>query len=440
MNINKFFSVLHERYLFVITALIFCVVLLYSMAITIHPLDFTEGSKDATWTNVIRNVENGKGFKSCDESYIPNCAITNQVSAMREPLPILVYAALSKLTGNEFYTLQFTQLIFSLLILWGMFLLGNELGNRLVGITAAIIWTFYLPLVRVEIHVNGDLLAGVFITFGLFLFLKCLKYGHFKDWAGFGLVFGLAVLSRSASLIIFLFLIGGCGILWLIKNKQVTVRFKDLIIAVFLLSLTVSPWVIRNMVVFGDPIIGTTLIGYNLFRHNAIVVGENPPHYVGPEEATRELRLLVDRHPELNTPINEAQIDRIYRQEAIKMIKAYPNEYIELVIYRFIPLWFNIGVLEQYNESMTLLDYLIVVQQAVILVAFLFSLFKGGSWLRYIAFGFGFFIFSYMLIDGQLRYLIPIMPSVILISVMSLHNLWPQYFPIPAFEPLSQKQ
>ena len=436
---NKLFYVLHERYLIVISVLMFCMISLYGVAITIHPLDLTEGSKDVTWIKAIRSIKNGEGFRSCDESYIPNCAITNQVSAMREPLPILVYAALNKLTGNEFFILQFTQLIFSLLILWGIFLLGNELGNRLLGIAAAFIWTFYLPLVRVEIHVNGDLLAGVFITFGLLLFLRCIKYGYFKDWAGLGLVFGLAVLSRSASLIIFLFLFGGCGLLWLAKNKRVVVRFKDLLVAVLLLFLTVSPWVVRNMIVFGEPIIGTTLIGYNLFRHNAIVVGEISPHYVGPEEAVRELRLLVDRHPELNTPINEAQVDRIYRQEAIKMIQAYPNEYIELVVYRFIPLWFNIGVLEQYNESMTFLDYLAVFQQAIILVAFLFSLLKGGWWPRYLAFGFGLFIFSYMLVDGQLRYLVPIMPSVISVSAMSLHYLWPQYFSIPALESLSEK-
>jgi 4-amino-4-deoxy-L-arabinose transferase-like glycosyltransferase len=439
MNPNKFLHSLHERYLLVISVLSFFVILLYVIVITIHPLDLTAGSKDVTWISIIRSVENGKDFRACDESYFPNCAITNQISAMREPLPILVYAVLSKLTGDSFYTLQFVQLMFSLLTLWGIFLLGNELGNRLLGLAAALIWTFYLPVVRVEIHVNGDLLAGACITFGLLLFLRCSKYGQFSDWMGLGLMFGLAALSRSASLIITLCLLGGCGLLWLAKSKLVLVRFKDLVAAVLVLCFTVSPWVIRNMIVFGEPIIGTTLVGYNLFRHNAIVVGEVFPHYVGPEEAVRELGFLIERHPELNTPINEAQVDRIYRREAIKMILAYPEEYIELVLYRFVPLWFNIGVLEQYGKGMTFLDYLVVVQQAVILMAFLFSLLKGGWRPRYIALSLGLFIFSHMLVAGQLRYLVPIMPAVISISTMSFLYLWPKYFSPPVFEPSLEK-
>jgi 4-amino-4-deoxy-L-arabinose transferase-like glycosyltransferase len=428
MNSHKLFKVLQERYLLVMCALSVFVVLLYAAVTVIRPLDLTASSKDFTWVTMIQSIENGRGFRVCEESYFPNCSITNQVSAMREPLPILVYAALGKLAGDGFYTLQFTQLLFSLLILWGTFLLGKELGNHLSGLAATFAWASYLPLIRVEIHINGDLLAGVFITFGLLLFLRCSKYGYFRDWVVLGMVFGLAVLSRSASLIIILFLLGGYGLLWLLKSQLIVVRFKDLVAALLTLSLTVSPWIVRNMIVFGEPIFGTTLIGYNMFRHNAIVVGEIFPHYVGPEEAVSELHLLSDRRPELKTPINEAQVDRIYRKEAIKMIRAYPEEYVELVIYRFIPLWSNIGVLEQYGESMTFLDYLVIFQQAILLVALVFSLTKVGWQTRYLAISLALFIFSYMLVDGQLRYLIPIMPVVISISTISLLYLFPTYF------------
>ncbi len=347
---------------------------------------------------------------------------------MREPLPILVYALMGKLTGNAVLVFQYAQLIFDLLILWGILLLTHELSNQTLALLAAFIWTFYLPLIRVEVHINGDLISGVCVTWGMLLFVKCIKNNRLMDWIGFGTLFGFAALSRSATLVIVFVLLFRCGLLWLTKNRQVILRFKDLAAATIALAIVFSPWVIRNLIVFDQPIIGTTLIGYNLYRHNAIVVGEIFPHYIGPVEAQKELQALISRHPELQTPLNEAQVDQIFRQEALQMIRAYPEEYVELVTYRFIPLWFNIGVLEQYGEAMTFVDDIVVVQQFILMALFLVVLWTGNWMHRLITAGLFLFMFSYMAVDSQLRYLMPILPVVVSMCVLSFGYLFPKYF------------
>ncbi len=72
MNSVRFIATLRQKYLLVLFVLIVCKILLYIAVISIHPLDLSADSKDSTWWNVIQNVENGKGLKSCDESYVPN--------------------------------------------------------------------------------------------------------------------------------------------------------------------------------------------------------------------------------------------------------------------------------------------------------------------------------------------------------------------------------
>jgi len=301
-----------------------------------------------------------------------------------------------------------------------------------MGLISSSIWALYLPTLRVEAHLNGDLLAGVFVTFGLLIFTRAVRFGKIRDWIGFGLLFGMAVLSRSSTLLVALTLLGVCGVsLWFFKKRLMLGGFKELSVASIVLVLTISPWVIRNQIVFHQPIFGTTLVGYNLYRHNVIVASEVFPHYVGSDEATREITALVERVPELRTPIDEADVDRIFRREALKLIRAHFGEYIELSLYRFIPLWFNIGVLDQYGKGMLFLDYLVVVQQAVLLLAFLFALWKGGWLLRLLASGVPVFIMSYMAVDSQLRYMVPLMPLVVVISVLGLDQILPHRSAIP---------
>ncbi len=422
MKRKQFVDFLSSRYLFVLGLLTACAILLDVAVIAARPLDIHDGG-NITWWKIIHSVENGRGFKACDESYVPNCMLTNQVTAMREPLPVLAYAVVSELTADSSFALQLLQLVFDLFILWGMFLLGQELGGRALGLIAALVWAVYLPTLRVEAHLNGDLLAGAFVIFGALIFTRAIKFGGLRDWIGFGVLFGMAVLSRSSTLLVALTLLGICGCSWLFKKPLMTDGLKELLIAFVMLALTISPWVIRNQIVFDQPIFGTTLIGYNLYRHNAMVVTEVLPHYVGSDEATREITALVERVPQLRTPINEAEVDRIFRREALKLIRAHFGEYMELVLYRFIPLWFNVGVLDQYGKSMMLLDYLVVVQQAILLVSFLVVLWKGNWLLRLLAAGVPLFILSYMAVDSQLRYLVPLMPLIIVISVVGMGNI-----------------
>lgn len=420
----RFSELLNRRYKLFLLLCILCMILLDLVVILARPLDLTEGGS-STWWMITKNLENGNGYKACDEAYVPNCMLTDQTTAIREPLPVLIYALLGTMTNNAPPAFQLTQLAFNLLICWLVFLLTQELGGRALGVIAALAWSVFLPTLRMEAHISGDLIAGSLVAAGTLFLVRAVKHGGLGQWIGFGFMFGLAVLSRSSALLIaFALFLGTLIFLWAQKKRFEKQWMIGLIVSGLALGLTVSPWVIRNQIAFGKPILGTTLVGYNLYRHNAIVMKEVFPHYVGSDEGYREIEALVARIPELQTPINEARVDAIFRREALRVISANRGEYLELVLFRFFPLWFNVGVLEQYGQEMLVLDYFVIAQQALLLVAFLIALWKGNWFLRMLALSVPFFMLGYMAIDSQLRYMIPAMPLVISVSVIGVSSFF----------------
>jgi len=412
---------LNKHYKLFLLLFVLFIIVLGVMVVFARPVDLTEGG-NSTWWMITKNVESGNGYKACDETYIPNCAITDQTTAIREPLPVLLYVLIGLLTNNSPLAFQISQLVFNILIFILVFLLTQELGNRILGLIGAFTWAAFLPTLRVEAHISGDLIAGFLVIAGALFLVRAIKYSKINQWLFAGFAFGLAILSRSSTLLIAFALFLGTSIyLWSQKRRFEKHWVTGILASGLVLGLTLSPWVIRNQIVFGKPIFGTTLVGYNLYRHNAIVVSEVFPHYVGSDEGYKEIDALVARTPELRMPINEAQVDAVFRQEAVKAISANFGEYIELVLFRFFPLWFNIGVLEQYGRPMLFLDYLVIIEQAVLLIVFLLAIWKGNWLLRVLALSVPFFMFGYMAIDSQLRYMIPAMPLVISVSVIGVH-------------------
>lgn len=423
---KNLFVIIKRNYKNILLVLVLVSLLIDFVRMQVKKVDLNDG-QTKSWWEIAYNVENGEGYKACNNSYIPNCAITEQYTAMREPLPILLFALVGKISNNSLFSLLLLIIIFYLVIFLGVFLLGNNLGGAEVGLLSLFLWTFYVPQERIENRLTGDLLSGAFVTLGFVIFTQAVRKNRLRDWLGFGFVMGLAVLSRSALLIVAVTLVFG----YIIYFRDPSLKFKSVVgkglLSLVILGVTLSPWVVRNYIVFRQPVIGTTLIGYNLYRHNAIVATDAPSHYVGPEEARQQIQALISRHPELQTPIDEAKVDAIFREEAVKLILENPVSYVRLVLYRFLPLWFNIGIREQYNDQMSALDYLVVLQQLFLLVVFVLGLWRGNKLLRLFGLSFLAYSMSYLTVGSQLRYLIPLMPIVIVISSIGIAEQWRQF-------------
>jgi hypothetical protein len=118
----------------------------------------------------------------------------------------------------------------------------------------------------------------------------------------------------------------------------------------------------------------------------------------------------ISRQPELTGFENEAQMNEIYLQEGIQIIKAYPLRYLALSAYRFTMLWFNWRVNEVYGKPDTAGDHLMVLQNLFLLVG-------GMIGLR------GRFSGLYMAVMAHLPYIIPVVPGLVVLTAIALTQL-----------------
>jgi hypothetical protein len=292
-----------------------------------------------------------------------------------------------------------------------------------IALLAAFLWTVSVPVIREIKNDSGELAAAFFLSLGLFHFLKGRNERDNRHWILAGLFMGLASLSRTVLLGVSI----GLGLMLLLQGlKNISQGWRKQLAPalLFLLAIgvVIAPWIIRNDIIFGQPVIGSTLTGYNIFRMNYIVAGNTfSPHYVGSTEGYIAIEQLIKKS-NLTGLENEARMQNIYMKAGLEIILQHPLRYAGLSLYRFLPLWFNTSVDFAYQIKPQLMDYLAMLQQAFLLIAVTLSIGRNRreNWpfILTLILGSG----AYMAIGAQLRYLVDFMPAVVILAAQAIPN------------------
>lgn len=379
------------------------------------PPALNAGEND-TWWSIALNLAHGQGYSLCLTRYFPFCGPSNQVTAAREPLPVLLFAGVARLSGGSLWVATVVEWIIYLAVLVVIYFLTREWASTRAALLAAFLWAVYIPALELIPQVSGDLLAALLVSLGILFTLRARRTRSVRDWLIAGTSLGLAVISRSGTLVVAAIVIGGV----LLEAWRDRLRLREVLTPVLILSslvvLFMAPWLIRNEIVFGRPVLGSSLVGYNLYRHNYMLGTGNYFRYVGGKEGLAAIDALVARRTDLLGTENEAQMDSVYRGEALKIIRAHPAQYVLLSAYRFLPLWFNWGYYESYGVRTGREDHFIMVFQAILLILALIGLRQNVRrtwplWGSTVAMS-----LIYMAVDSQLLYLMAVMPLVISLS------------------------
>jgi 4-amino-4-deoxy-L-arabinose transferase-like glycosyltransferase len=181
-------------------------VALVALVVDISALHFVPPTADRGetphWWPLVQNVAHGRGYVACLPEYFPFCGPTNEVTAQREPLPVLLFAAMARLTGDSLAAAAAVEVAVNLATLCGAFLLARELAGVRAGLLAALAWAAYLPAIQLLPQVSGDLPATLAVTCGLYCFLRAQRTGRAADWLLTGAWLGVGALSRSAVLVV----------------------------------------------------------------------------------------------------------------------------------------------------------------------------------------------------------------------------------------------
>ena len=394
-----------------------------------EPPAFENGSTDSWWV-IATNLIHGKGYSLCIPRYFPFCSEQNQTTAAREPVPVFLFSLVALVGGESLWAAAVFELIIYLAILLVTYYLTKEWAGKRVALLAAFIWAVYLPATRLIPQASGDLLAGFAVNFGMFYVMRARKTNNASEWLLAGLWFGIGVMSRSAVLIIVGVVIAGQAIeLFMKKENLKNVIYPSLIVGCVVVAL-MTPWVVRNRIVFGRPIVGSSLVGYNIFRQSYAFRSEDYLRYVGGAEGQEAVNFLLEEQKgQLTGKENEAQMDLIYQREGIKLIQAYPKKYLRASGYRFFSLWFNWKIPEGNGHQTTRLGYAIMIFHALLLLLALKGM-QGKNLWRTWPFWASLFLFSllYMAIESQIRYTIPVIPMLISLSSAGLASILEDIF------------
>jgi hypothetical protein len=251
------------------------------------------------------------------------------------------------------------------------------------------------------------------VTVGILFIQRARKSDRTRDWLSAGLGLGLAILSRSVMLVVALTIIAGLGIeRWHPREKILDWLRPSLLVAVVIASL-LTPWLVRTEIVFGRPLIGSSLVGYNIYRQNYMLGSNDYFRNVGTDEGWAAIQALLARRTDLTGHENEAQMDAVYRQEGLKIIAANPVHYVWLSGYRFFMLWFDWRVSEAFGYPMGFNEYAMMVVQLVLMILAFLGL--RGNWKEMWPLWASLLMLTlaYMAVNSRLHYIVPLMPLVI---------------------------
>jgi hypothetical protein len=385
------------------------------------------------WWPVVTSLVDGRGYVQCIPEYFPFGGPSNQVTGMVEPVPVLIFAAVARFTGKSLWAAAVAEVLFNLAILLLVYLLARELASAGTALVAALLWGLYLPAVQLVPQVSGELPAALGTTAGLLFFVRGCKSDHARDWLLAAVFVGLGALSRSAMLIVAAVLASGLAFerAWPVRRSARAVVRSLRPATLFALGVlaTIAPWTVRNALVFGRPVLGSTLTGYNLYRQSQALETPDYLRFVGTDEGAQAVRDLVARRTDLSGRENEAQMDAVYRQEALREIAAHRLRYGVLTGYHFLQLWFNWLIPEAGGRATKPVDYLMMVQQGLLLIAAAIGARSKGRNAWPLVASLVLVCFAYMAVNSQMRYVVPVMPFTIVLAASGCVALYRRAVP-----------
>jgi len=286
--------------------------------------------------------------------------------------PLLVYLVL-RWAPDPAVTLGLAQVLLGSLVVVFMYLLIREVADRSTAVLSASIIAIYpvflvqaarpLPTTLVSCLITAVITATVF--------LRREGYG----WSlALGLALGLAALARTTMLGLI-----PIAILWLRLNRpDVSQAWRKLGIALVVTALVISPWLIRNYLVFGKGVFSTnagitfwngnnpftTGSGWDVYIERLRQYSERPfPNYPANGIVTPRPYPLPKGLETQVGQLDELELDRRLFQAGMEFIHTQPRLWLSLMAQKLVSFWWfrpNIGTVTYLYDPQWLLPYRLI--------------------------------------------------------------------------------
>tara|TARA_B100000945_G_scaffold284731_1_gene254557 strand:- start:8208 stop:9392 length:1185 start_codon:yes stop_codon:yes gene_type:complete len=295
---------------------------------------FGDSNLDNEWGIILLNWEKEGvfGYRIIEGQIVPNIFM---------PPLYALFLALINYFINDIEILPkvvlYIQLILSTISVFIIYRILTQLFSKRVVFLSSFVFSFF-PLNVYSVSQISSITLQVFLLSIFFYFIISFDRSKKNKYLiGFSASSSLLILLRAEFILFFIF-----SLVFIYSSKK---NLKNLFIASLITLVLISPYMIRNYIIF-DKIVITQSFGYNLWKGN--------------NENLKVDGYYLQLNPELNKKINEIGydikydllVDKVYEKEAIKFIKNNPSEIIKLYfkkIFAFLFVDLNSSYPQYYN-------------------------------------------------------------------------------------------
>ena len=287
---------------------------------------------------------------------------TYSLTAWVEPLYTFIITIAFKIYG------EYGRLILTLFnVMWlGLsgiliFLLVGDIFDHRVGLYTTILFLIlYATRIDIILYVGNASLAGFLYCLSAYLLFRCIKKPTITNGFLLGMTIGIANLNQASSLLIAPLAVAMILISFGIRDKN---AWRTSLILVMTTGILLSPWIVRNYVVFGTFVPVRSGFGYNLYLGNPAFAHTFTPDLEfdsvesvtlwkaeTPQQALQLLRNLeydaaladysinvVSKNSTVRySSYNEVERDRVFLHRSLDFIQAEPLLVLKMMVWKAI--------------------------------------------------------------------------------------------------------
>ncbi len=361
-------------------------------------------SDDGTgYYDLAQNLITGNGFSSYGKA-----------TTHRPPLYPFFIAFFMKLQTPFPLGVQVGQAVLGALSCGILFLIGRRVFDERVGLVASLIQTIDYASVRQVVATMPEILFVFFLLAGFYALEKGAKEGGSRWFGAAGIFVGLSLLTRE-TLLLFVPVI----IFWMMfPGRPWKVRLGGAGVFLVALSLTLAPWIVRNSLVVGKPVLVTTRAGHTFYL-------ANNPRTTGGRTGGDWDYLHDTSFPvgDPNLPSFESlEANRYLFSQGWDFIRTQPRSFLRLVGRKIVNMWRPYQTDSPwFAKGATALTYL-----PVMILGFAGIFLTRGQWRKLFLFH-SFLAYLFLLhavLIAIIRYRFPAMPVFSLFAAFTLVWTW----------------
>jgi 4-amino-4-deoxy-L-arabinose transferase-like glycosyltransferase len=279
--------------------------------------------------NVASSLAQGQGF----------CCLFRQPTgptAWLSPVYPILVAAIFKSSGiftlRSFYVAITLNCVFSAFATIPLFHAGKRIGGTRVAVLSSWVWAIFPSGIVLPFHWIWDTsLSALFAVTLLWMTLHRKESSRPRDFALYGFLWGMALLTNPALSAVLPFLLG-----WLLyqqrDNRALLLRLGTAALAA--LFLTCLPWTVRNFVQFHRFLPLRSNFPYEFWSGNNEIFDEHS------REVNRITRFEQVR---LYAQLGETEFLKEKMQNALHFVHTHPSLYARLFGERIVATWLGTG-------------------------------------------------------------------------------------------------